>query len=205
MDKNYFDGIVGASIRVCGVTLANLSVWHMAILEAIESPFVSEGEAGLRDIIILAKVAQCSYPDEPNLKPLFRDGWWLYRMSRDSNLAAVQMIKLRKWFDVQMSAPVLYKSIDENKKVKGTSSPTMLALVSALVSRSNETFHTVWNMRMSEARWYDVSLAEQDGVELTISYDNEEPAAETPDGAEAIELARSVLSEKQFDEWARHL
>ena len=205
MDKNYFDGIVGASIRVCGVTLANLSVWHMAILESIASPLVTEGEAGLRDVLVLAKIVQCSYPDEPNLEPSFRDGLWIYRMERNHKLAAREMIKLRGWFGVQMSAPILYKSLDENKKVKGTSSPTMLALVSALVSRSNETFRTVWNMRLSEARWYDVSLAEQDGVDLTISYDNEEPAAETPDGAEAIELARSVLSEKQFDEWARHL
>ena len=50
----------------------------------------------------------------------------------------------------------------------------MFALIVSLVSKGNITLHTAWNMRISEARWYDVTLAEINGADLKIAYEGEE-------------------------------
>ena len=203
MDDNYFNGLIGSSVKVCGVKLADLSLWHLSILEAIDSPLLTQRDAGVRDILILLKVLQASYPETPNLAPRFRDGVWLWRMERSNRLAAREVIKLKKWFAAQMCAPVMYKAIDTTIKAKGASAPPMLALVAGLVHRSNERIDTIWNMRSSEARWYDVALAEQDGVELNISYANEQQAPDSPEGEEAMEMAKKMLTPEQFAKWKR--
>ena len=202
MDDNYFNGLIGAEVKVCGVKLANLSLWHLAILEAIGSPILSGESAGIRDMLILLKVTKSKYPKIESLKASFMDGLWIWRIERSDKLALREVNKLREWFAVQMSAPVMYTS-ESVSLHKGASSPNVLSLVTGIVSRSNETIENVWNMRSAEARWYDVSLAEQDGAELNISYTTEETAPDAPSADEAQEMAKKYLTEDQLASWNR--
>lgn len=202
MDDNYFNGLIGAEVKVCGVKLANLSLWHLAILEAIGSPILSGESAGIRDMLILLKVTKSKYPKIESLKASFMDGLWIWRIERSDKLALCEVNKLREWFAVQMSAPVMYTS-ESVSLHKGASSPNVLSLVTGIVSRSNETIENVWNMRSAEARWYDVSLAEQDGAELNISYTTEETAPDAPSADEAQEMAKKYLTEDQLASWNR--
>ena len=40
MDDRFFNGIIGCHARVCGVSLTDLSPWHITLLHAIDSPMV---------------------------------------------------------------------------------------------------------------------------------------------------------------------
>ena len=48
-----------------------------------------------------------------------------------------------------------------------------------------------------------MALAEQDGVELNISYANEQQAPDSPEGEEAMEMAKKMLTPEQFAKWKR--
>jgi len=199
VDKNYFNGIIGAEIKVCGYRLANLSLWHLAILEAIESPILTGENAGAREMLVLLKITQAQYPETPCLEPRFKDALWILRMERNPMLAMREVKKLRDWFEVQMSSPVLYKSLKKDK-IKEHSSPQILSLVCSLVHKSNCSFEQAWNMRSAEARWYEISLAEQEGAELNISYENEEEEQQISK-EEALKLAKKWLTKEEFESW----
>ena len=57
-------------------------------------------------------------------------------------------------------------------------------------------------MRSAEARWYEISLAEQEGAELNISYENEEEEQQTSK-EEALKLAKQWLTKEEFESWNR--
>ena len=200
MDDNYFHGLIGGEVKVCGRLLVNLSLWHLSILEAIESPILSGEPVEVRDMLILIKVLKSEHPREPRLTPTIRDVWWAWKLERKPELARREVTKLKEWFNVQMACPVLYSRMTKNIQ-KSTSAPSLLSLVCGLVMKSNEKLTDVWNMRLSAARWYDVAMAEQDGADLTISYEGEEMAPETPTGQEAIDFARATLSPEDFARW----
>jgi len=199
MDDNFFNGILGADLKVCGYKLTNLSLWHLAILEGIQSPILTGEQAEIRDMLIFLKTTQVIYPQTPIFKPTIKDAFYTFRMQRKPKTASKEVLKLKKWLEVQMSCPVLYKNLRKNKS-KGHSSPAILSIVCSIVSRAGVNFAEAWNMRSAEARWYEVSLAEHQGADLNISYDNEE-IKELLSDSQKKELAKKWLSDEELKSW----
>ncbi len=60
-------------------------------------------------------------------------------------------------------------------------------------------------MRIAEARWYDVTLAEINGADIRVAYEGEEAEmmsqVEEISEDKAVEIARRNLSEKDFKRW----
>lgn len=206
MDDRFFNGIIGASDRICGYDIASLTPWHNVILSAINSPvLVADMETSAGDLLLFLKVVSCEWPNLPNLKTRWHDIIWHKRLKKERILLR-ELDKLKNWLDCQLSAPVLWANdSDENKGGKSLSSPSVFALIVSLVSKGNITLHTAWNMRISEARWYDVTLAEINGADLKIAYEGEEEnlkeqIKEISDD-KAVEIAKRNLSEKDFQRW----
>jgi hypothetical protein len=205
MDDRFFHGIIGCEASVCGRRLNSLTPWHVLLLHAIDSPLVT-GERAIYpgDIIIFTKVLSVSYPETPNLRPTTRDLFWRIRLNRQK--AYLRQVKtIKGWLNIQMSVPKLWQVLRSNGEVKkDLTSPAMFALVVALVSQVNVTLAEAWNMRVSEARWYDTVKAELEGGDLNIAYDNEEESEDILSGLtddEKIEFARGKLPPAMFDRW----
>jgi hypothetical protein len=81
----------------------------------------------------------------------------------------------------------------------------VFALVVGLVSKGNMTLDAAWNMRIAEARWYDVTLAELNGADLRIAYENEDEQIkerlQEVDEETAVTIAKRNLSQKDFERW----
>tara|TARA_R110002020_G_scaffold461091_2_gene679892 strand:- start:303 stop:719 length:417 start_codon:yes stop_codon:yes gene_type:complete len=105
--------------------------------------------------------------------------------------------RLAKWLGVQMCLPKFYRAIDTHhvRKGGGLSAPPLLAAVAALSLKTNERITDVWNMRYSETRWLESTIAELEGAELRfdIKGDEEEEEVPTMTVEELNQLAREQL------------
>lgn len=139
----------------------------------------------------------------PNLKARWRDIIWHRKLKKRSTLLK-ELAKLKVWLSCQLSAPVLWADDQENQG-PSLSSPGVFALVVSLVSKGGISLDTAWNMRISEARWHDVTLAEIGGAKLKIAYEGEEEEIKQQlteiSDEQAIELAKRNLSENDFKRW----
>ena len=81
----------------------------------------------------------------------------------------------------------------------------MFALVVSMVSKGNIELSAAWNMRIAEARWYDVALAEINGADLRVAYDGEEDQLREQlqeiSEDKAVEIAQRNLSPQDFEKW----
>jgi len=204
MDDRFFNAIIGASDRVCGYDITALTPWHSVILSAIDSPVLNpEKDTSAGDLLLFLKVVSCEWPNMPNLKARWRDIIWHRKLKKSSTLLK-ELAKLKVWLSCQLSAPILWADDQENQG-PSLSSPGVFALVVNLVSKGGISLDTAWNMRISEARWHDVTLAEIGGAKLKIAYEGEEEEIKQQlteiSDEQAIELAKRNLSENDFKRW----
>lgn len=204
MDDRYFHGIIGCREVVCGRPLVSLTPWHITLLEGIGSPIVTEGEVlTTAHILIFLKIASVQWPETPDLKPSFKDAYWASRMKKQKVFLR-ETRKLKKWLSVQLSVPKLWKVTSHVDIGKSLTSPAMLSLVMALVSKVRVTLAEAWNMRLGEARWYDTCKAEMEGAKLTIAYESDaEEMSDVNDlpESEIIAIAREQLPKETFRKW----
>ena len=206
MDDRFFHGIIGGEAIICGRKLDALTPWHVLLLHAIDSPMVSGDRPIYQgDLIIFSKVVSASYPDVPDLKPTLKDLFWRVRLNKQKRYIK-QVRAIKNWLEIQMSVPRMWQQTGNNNVNKSLSSPSMFALVVALVSDVNVTLAEAWNMRVSEARWYDTVKAELEGAEINIAYDNEEEVSDDLRGLteeETREFARGKLPPAMFKQWLK--
>ena len=109
MDDRFYNGILGSETSVAGQRLFALTPWHITILHALDSPLIKDGEELTPgDILLFLRIVQCRYPNRPDdLRPRWRDVFWCWRLNKPRILKR-HTIRLKKWLDVQMSAPKLW-------------------------------------------------------------------------------------------------
>ena len=204
MDDRFFNAIIGASSRVCGYEINALSPWHHLILQALNSPVLTpDKETSAGDLLLFLKVVSCQWPHSPNLDATWKDRIW-YRRLKKSKILLRELDKLKEWLEAQLSSPVLWQK-EDNDTGRSLSSPSVFALVVGLVSKGNMTLDAAWNMRIAEARWYDVTLAELNGADLRIAYENEDEQIkerlQEVDEETAVTIAKRNLSQQDFERW----
>lgn len=207
MDDRFFNGVIGCEVKICGYKLTNLTPWHVVILTAIDSPVIKEvGHVLPHDLLVFCKVVSCEYPNTPDLKPRLRDVF-KYILTNRKNTFKENTQRLKAWMDVQTCSPVIWDvSQAEGASTREIKSPAMLALVMNLISKAGTTLKETWNMRLSEARWCDLTLSEINGNPVRFAYENEEqPAATLPDLSEKeiIAEAKKTLSQSSFKAWLK--
>ena len=204
MDDRYFHGILGCEAVVCGRRLTNLTPWHVTILDSIKSPLMSgDFDMTPQDLLILVKVVNSRWPGTPNLNPGIIDIIWTVALKRRGTLEG-NINTLKHWLNAQLSSPKFWDNKKSDQACKKMSSPAMLSLVMTLVGKMNITLSEAWNMRLSEARWYDAVKAELDGVGIKIAYDNDREFVSTLDGkseSEIIAIVKEQLGEEAFKPW----
>ena len=84
------------------------------------------------------------------------------------------------------------------------SAPAMLSLVTALIRKTSIPTIEAWNTRLSIARWYNVSIAEIDGADIKVAYDDEERFVSTLSGkseSEIVAIAKENMPKDSFRKW----
>ena len=206
MDDRFFHAIIGASDRVCGYDITALPPWHSVILSAINSPVLNpDKDTSAGDLLLFLKVVSCEWPNMPNLKARWRDIIW-HRKLKKSRTLLKELAKLKVWLSCQLSAPELWANESEdNNTGRSLSTPSMFALVVSMVSKGNIDLSAAWNMRIAEARWYDVALAEINGADLRVAYEGEEDQLREQiqeiSEDKAVEIAQRNLSPQDFEKW----
>lgn len=181
-----------------------MTPWHVTQLEAIGSPVMGDGRINPQEMLLFLTIAQTQWPNRADdLRPKMRDVWHAIRMKR-RNVFMKNVMILKEWMAAQLSTPRLWKD-DQSTNVSGSlSSPPMLSIVTTMMSKFNMTRSEAWNMRLSEARWYDTCRAEMEGIDVKIAYDNEEEIIDELEGkteSEIIAIIKDQLGEGDFKKW----
>ena len=202
MDDRFYNGIIGCSTKVCGYKLKALTPWHYVLLTALDSPILTTtNSSDINDLLVFLKVVQTQWPEQPKLSPSLHDHVWFWRMKRIKRVE-FEMGKLKEWLEVQLSSPKLWK--EDQESGRKTSSPGIFMLVAGMISTGGLSLSEAWNMRLSEAQWLNVTLAELNGAKLKIAYENENLLdIPKPSEAEIMEQAKKALSPAHFQEFKK--
>ena len=203
MDDRFYNGVIGCATTICGYKVDALTPWHHVLLSAIDSPILNPSkDSELDDLLIFLKVTQSSWPDVPDFKPTISDQIWLLRMKL-AKTAGKEMAKLKEWLAVQLSTPKLWQNEDQDGQRRSTT-PNMLMLVVGLVNSCNISLSEAWNMRNSEAQWYNIAVAEINGASLRLVDENEpmpEPVEMSED--EILQTAKDALRPAEFERFKK--
>jgi hypothetical protein len=67
---HFYESVFATCYKVLGKRLPPLSLWHLAALEAVESPFVTgRGNVSLGDIQMAVQICQSRWPNRPEPRP----------------------------------------------------------------------------------------------------------------------------------------
>jgi len=203
MDDRFFHGLIGSQTRVCHYNLDALTPWHLVLLSAIESPIIEpDKDCNVNDLLVCLKILQLQWPELPDLKSSTRDKWAAFRM-RLHREARKEFEKFTEWLKVQMSFPEFWEKDGESNTTVDTSNmPSVLSLIAGIVCNSNITLQQAWNMRVSEAQWYQAAIAYNNGAEFKL-VDKSEPMPELGevDPNEAVEEAKRTMPPELFARW----
>lgn len=207
MDDRFYNGLIGCATTVCGYKVDALTPWHHVLLSAIDSPILNPSkDSELEDLQVFLKVTQSSWPDVPDFSATFSDQIWRLRMKL-AKTAGKEMGKFKEWLTVQLATPRLWENEGDNKnKQKKSTTPNMLMLVVGLVNTCNISLSEAWNMRNSEAQWYNIAIAEINGANIKLVDENEKMPTKTKfTKEEMLEKAKADLSPAQFKAFKQSL
>jgi len=197
MDDRFFHGLIGSPTRVCHYNLKALTPWHFVLLSAINSPVLDpEKDCGVNDLLVCLKILQLDWPQVPDLKSSTRDKWWAFRMNIH-RIARKEFRKFSDWIEIQLSFPEFWeKDEDGDSTSEDTSNmPGVLSLVAGMVCNSSIQLSDAWNMRISEARWYQASIAHNNGADFKL-VDKSQPMPTFDDvkPSDAVEAAKQAMT-----------
>ena len=204
MDDRFFHGLIGSPTKVCHYNLKALTPWHFLLLNAIQSPVLDpDKESNVNDLLVCLKVLQLEWPQVPELKSSLRDKWWAFQMNMH-RIARREFSKFSDWIEVQLSFPEFWDKEDDGDSVADDTSnmPGVLALVAGMVCNSSIQLSDAWNMRISEARWYQAAIAHNNGADFKIVDESQAmPVFEKVEKSEAVEAARQAMTAEAFSKW----
>lgn len=173
-----------------GLRMRPFSLWHSAILAALESPFAVGAVAGIADYTLAAVICSLQWPDgQARLVPV-----------PDRRLLDMATPKTAEQFqaDATLFTDYLTESTrapqvwDFGQKGRQTGAPWQFFLAAYLLRHyPSLSERDVWNMQVGRAICYKLMAEEENGVEIV---------SENPDSPEARAMALAREIEQQTKE-----
>lgn len=198
--------------KVLGVHLPRFTLWHLAALRAINSPFVLDDPSAEITIHALhLAVRVCEQPSgiEPNLKLRLRDRikrlWYDCRTKAGERRFVEQAALFMAWMRSHGVTPEMWDGPSETES-RPISAPPILYRVSQLVA-IGIPYESAWAMSPGFAAWYLAAHDERTtpGVRFWTAEDERiaTEMREQPDltDAEQVETARRELPPHMFEQW----
>jgi hypothetical protein len=202
--RSLFPGIA----TVCGVELPPLTLWRMACLQAVESPFISPDSAtkiDLAALLLAVRVVRAGNLEAPDLRVTFRDKltYWRHKKNRayfESNARAFV-----DWLNAHSIRPELWQD-DDGETGRQITAPYLVAQVVALMS-CGMAHVEAWNTVPGYADWLILAKAERECDRVKFHDDTDDEINAEVDAmnqrseAEIIAQAKADLSQESFNRW----
>lgn len=164
-----------AKVKTLGHKFQGLTLWHMLLLHALESPIVgaSDDAPQPQDLLILARVNATSYGETPRLKAGIRGTirTWLMHLPFYLNYV---MPRFSAWLAIELSVPRYFRKLEVTQEGSNTTAPRLMALALKLAKEAGTSVADAWNTRYVEALYMEGTLAEMAGASLRFDYEEEE-------------------------------
>jgi len=193
---------------VCGRELPPLTLWRLACLQAIASPFLSRDSKQRIDVpALLLALRAVATPnlEPPDLATRFRDRRDYWRYSRSQAKFEREAKTFVQWLCVHQLRPELWQN-DDGDSGREITAPYILAQVASLMA-AGMTHREAWDTSPGYADWLILAKGERESERIKFfSSEDEEINAQLAQAAprteaEIIAQAKADLPAKTFDRW----
>ena len=194
--------------RVCGRTLPHLTLWRLACLFAIQSPFLSTAAKGgtftLSDLLLAVRAVSTRNQCAPSLRPRLRDLFRLLFRRKNKKYREQHATCFVEWLSLHQLSPELWDNEDSDNRT--ISAPFILSQVAGLMELGM-THPEAWDTSPGYAKWLLAANAERhtDRVKFFTEDDDEinmaTAALDQRSEAEIIAQAKSDLPPDAFERW----
>jgi hypothetical protein len=208
MSEPFLRVLFPGQARICGRQLPPLTLWRIACLQAIRSPFLSvEAETGtftLADLLLALRAVQARNMTPPNLRPHWRDVITLVLCRKSARYRQKHGSHFLQWLALHQLSPELWKNEDNDGR--SLSAPFIISQIAALME-TGMSHAEAWDTAPGYATWLLAASAERhtDRVQFTTEEDaaiNEITAAlDLQTEAEILAQAKANLPPAVFDRW----
>ena len=205
MQEDFQHALFPPALRIMGRTVQGLSLWHLAALHSVQSPFLSadpERRVVVGDLLIALRIVQARPWAALQLCPRLADILTRLRYRRTWQQHARAFAQ---WLRAQQITPELWQRVDEGAPRQITA-PVILSKIAALMA-IGFSHDEAWALSPGYAEWIALAHAERTvpGVKFLTDPDRADMAAEAEEpmltDAECIALAQAELSPDHFLAW----
>ena len=201
----YYRQLFAPQYIVLGKTLPPLSLWHLAALEALASPFVTrQGSFDLADLQVAVKICLTRWPQQPVLRPTAVDLAQQRRRRGNQTYLAREARAFTDYLALHNRPPEIWES--EMDKPRLLSAPAVLSRVAGMLKFPALTLDQIWNdISPGQALWLLCATAERETGEIRFvtDEDHEEapPKEDREDEAATYAFAVQQLGQTRADAW----
>lgn len=180
MSEAFLRHLFPTQFRVLGRILPPLSLWHLAGLEAVDSPFAGRSDSiSLWDIQVAVKVCTTRWPNQPKLTPTFRDNWQQWRHGNDAAYIREHAEAMAAHLQLHSLPPELYEQVGE--QTREISAPPILARVAAMVRLPAFSNDDIWNNTTpGYFSWLMCAITEREQGNVRFSEPDDTPPPPQP-------------------------
>jgi len=208
MSESFFRVLFPGQARVCGRKLPPLSLWRLACLQAIQSPFLQASAEGgtftLADLLLAIRAVSTPNLTPPNLRPRLRDVFTLIRCRHRAHYREKHGAIFLKWLALHQLRPELWQN--EDNEARDISAPLILSHIAGLMDAGLS--HTeAWSSAPGYASWLLAAGAERESDRVKFHNEDDDEinriTAELDLRSEAEVLAQAKLDlpAAMFEKW----
>jgi hypothetical protein len=192
MLEGFYSCVFHDAPKVLGYKLRTFSVYHLALLRAVNSPFISGLEIRPSDVIIFAKI--CTLKHGEILKSFsFYDRVKERYLCLNQHVFIKNVLNLMQFRENSMAGPTYWES-EKGISLRDLSAPYEAALV---VKLTKAGFRNAWDMQIGLSMWLMAVIDELDGDVRTYSDPLAVVEVETPE--QILEKAKKELTPAQLE------
>lgn len=165
---------------ICGRSLPPLTLWRLAALQALDSPFLSPDPARMvtpGDLCLALRIAATPNLQAPDLRPRWLDARLRRRLERHRAEFHMEAAAFLEWLRVHQLMPELWRS--ELHEPRHITAPLVMSQVAGLLSLGIPHAQA-WDMTPGYAAWLTLTAAEREHEGIKF-FDEEEAAASIAD------------------------
>lgn len=208
MSEQFLRILFPGQARVCGHVLPQLTLWHLACLFAIQSPFLSIDKQGgtftLSDLLLAVRAVQAGNQRTPSLRPRIRDLLTLIFRRKNKAYREKHGVCFVEWLSLHQLSPKMWENEDDgNREI---SAPFILSQVAGLMSLGM-SHSEAWNTSPGYAKWLLPAHAERqtDRVKFYTEEDDEinmvTAALDQRTESETLAQAKADLAPEAYERW----
>jgi hypothetical protein len=193
VSEAFYRLLFSSQTKVLGRQLPPLSLWHLALLEGIGSPFVSANpgdQIDLADIQAAVRICSVRWPNHPKLKPSLRDVYHAWRYRGNKRFVRQNAQALMAHIRLHCAPPELWEQVThEGREI---TAPHILSRVVGLVALGID-YARIWNDIPPGMSLYLLNAAaEREGAH--VRFVRPEDSEQLPDAPKTEQEIREQMS-----------